>query len=186
MTDTAAALADTTKLPDYMGRPVVRSTISIRNAGDGLSEGLAIDPQVLEPGAKVYVVLECVVHAHDHDRLLDKGNDTGLMVLDQVLKAGTGTLIDADVVREAIAEQAERITRAKEAAAGLARLPYPDELQKQHDEGTHAEGLVDGCPACDAEVIAAADEERVHAAEQAAQDGTDPEPTPLAGRRKRA
>lgn len=192
MTDAATALADTTKLPDYMGRPVVRSTISIRNAGDGLSEGLSIDPQVLQPGSTVYVVLECVVHAHDHDRLLDKGNDTGLMVLDQVLKAGTGTLMDADVVRDAIVEQAEKIERAKDAAAGRAKLPYPDELAKQHADGVHAEGLVEGCPDCDAEVAAAeaeaAVEQAVHEAEaaDAEGDGEAPaEPTSIAGRRKR-
>lgn len=186
MTDVAAALADTTKLPDYGGRPVVRSTISIRNAGDGLSEGLAIDPQVLPVGEKVYVVLECVVHAHDHDRLMDKGSDTGLLVLDQVLKAGTGTLIDADVVKQAVAEQAERIEAAREAAKGITKLPFPTELQKAHDAGDHADGLVEGCPGCDAEVAAAEDEQRVHDAEAAAAAGDpDPaEPTPIGGRRK--
>lgn len=180
MTDLATALAtDPSKLPDYAGRPVVRTTISIRNAGDGLSEGLGIDPQVLPLGDKVYVVLECTVHAHDHDRLMDKGNDTGMLVLDQVLKAGTGTLIDADVVKQAIADQAEVIQRAKEKAQGLERLPYPEELQKAHDLGEHASGLVAGCPSCDSETQAARDE--------AAADGDGaPAPTPIAGRARKA
>lgn len=192
MTDAAAALADTTKLPDYGGKPVVRTAIKITNAGDGLSAGLAIDPQVLALGERHYVVLECIVDSHEHDRIMDKNNDTGLLVLSQVLKAGTGTLIDADVVRTAIVEQAERIERAKDAAAGRSKLPYPDELAKQHADGAHAEGLVEGCPDCDAEVAAAeaeaAVEQAVHEAEaaDAVGDGEAPaEPTPIAGRRKR-
>lgn len=155
MTDLASAMADTTKLPAYAGLPVVRTAIKVTNAGDGLSQGLAIDPEVLPLGSRVYVVLECVVDSHEHDRVLDKGSDTGLLVLNQVLKAGTGTLIDGAVVREAIAQQAERIQRAKDEAAGRARLPLPDELQAQHDEGEHAAGLVPGCPTCDAEAGAA-------------------------------
>lgn len=193
MTDAAAALADTTKLPEYGGRPVVRTAIKITNAGDGLSAGLAIEPQVLDISQTHYVVLECVVDSHEHDRIIAQGSDTGLLMLNQVLKAGTGTLIDADVVRTAIAEQAERIVRAKEAAKGVAKLPYPDELATQHAEGRHADGLVEGCPACDAEVAAAeaeraeaASEAEVHAAESAAAEGDEPPaPTPIGGRRKR-
>lgn len=197
MTDVATALADTSKLPDYGGKPVVRTAIKITNAGDGLSQGLSIDPEVLALGARHYVVLECIVDSHEHDRIMAKDVDTGLLVLNQVLKAGTGTLIDADVVRDAIAEQAAKIERAREAAKGIAKLPYPDELERQHDEGTHAEGLIEGCPKCDAEVAArqaeadqaateAADEQRVHDAEAAAAAGDPPPdaPTPIAGRRR--
>lgn len=141
-------------LPNYGGREVVRTGISIRNAGDGLSEALGIEPQVLPLGSVQYVVLECVVHAHDHDRIMDKGTDTGLLVLDQVFKAGTATLIDGDVVRTAIAEQAEKIKLAREAAEGTQRLPFDDELDNQHAAGGHKGGLIAGCSACDAEARA--------------------------------
>lgn len=178
MTDLAAATADTSTLPDYGGRSVARTTLSIRNAGDGLSEGLSIAPQVLPLGQTVYVVLECVVDAHDHVRLKDRKSDTGLLVLDQVLKAGTGTIVDAELVRDVIAAQAERILRAREAAQGLQRLPYDDTLQAQHDEGEHADGLVAGCPDCEAERDA-------DAADAAAADGNVPvEPTPITKRKR--
>jgi hypothetical protein len=174
----AAALADTSNLPDYQGRTVARTTISIRNAGDGLSEGLSIDPQVLPLGAVVHVVLECTVVGHDHDVMKQAPE---LLVLDQVLKAGTGTLIDAEVVKEAVRQQAERIQLAKEAAKGITRLPYGDELQDAHDRGEHAEGLVPGCPACDAEQ-AALDAE---AGGEPAPEQPPTEPTPIAGRKRR-
>ena len=178
MTNLATALAPNV-LPPYCGQTVARTTISIRNAGDGLSEGLGIEPQLLGIGDRVYVVLECVVDAHDHKRL--KGAPD-LLVLDQVLKAGTGTLIDADVVVEAIEQQALRIDAAKEAAAkaeGKYPLPYTDAaaLGLAHDAGEHAGGLVEGCPTCGDEVQAAADE---------AEEADQPAPTPIAGRRKKA
>jgi hypothetical protein len=174
MSTIEAALAGGS-LPDYGGRQVVRTSISIRNAGDGLSEGLGIDPQVLPLGETVYVVLECVVHAHDHDRIMDKGNDTGLLVLDQVLKAGTGTLIDADVVKTAIAEQAEKIVLAKEAAAGTQRLPFDEELLELHTQGAHAGGLVAGCVECDKEA-AKVEEEKAADADPADEPSDDDDP----------
>jgi hypothetical protein len=58
-----------------------------------------------------------------------------LLVLDQVLKAGVGTLIDADVVKAAIAGQAERIQLAREEAAGTQRLPLDDEPEPERPEG---------------------------------------------------
>lgn len=177
MTDIASALADQSKLPAYGGKTVTRTSIKITNAGDGLSAGLAIDPEVLDLGRKVYVVLECVVDSHEHDRILDKGNDTGLLVLNQVLKAGTGTLIDADVVRAAIADQAEKIQKAQEQAKGIERLPFgAEELSNKHAEGAHADGLVPGCPECDAEVANG---------EAEAKGKTADEPTPISGRRAR-
>lgn len=179
MTDAAAALADTTKLPPYGGKTVTRTAIKITNAGDGLSAGLAIEPAVLGLGETHYVVLECVVDSHEHDRIMDKSNDTGLLVLNQVLKAGTGTLIDADVVREAIAQQAEKIQLAKEAAKGITRIPFGDDLQEEHDQGGHAEGLVPGCAACDEEQ-AAIDAEAGGEPEPAPT-----EPTPIGGRKRR-
>lgn len=153
MTDLATALADTSKLEPYQGRDVLRTSIAIRNAGDGLSEAMGIDPNTLDIGSTVYVVLECVVDAHDHKRI----KDLDALELVQVLKAGTATLIDRDEVHEAVARQAEKIKRAKEDAAGVKRLPYTEELQDAHDAGQHTE-LVEGCPSCDAEIAAEAAE----------------------------
>lgn len=178
MTDLASALANGEGLPDYAGRKVVRTTVSIRNAGDGLSEGLGIDPQVLPLGEEVYVVLKCTVHAHDHDRILDKGTDTGLLVLDQVLKASAGTLIDADLVREAIAEQEEKIKVAREKAKGISRLPGDDPIEQEHVRGEHAPERRDDCFLC---------QEELAAEEREAKGEPEPEPAPVApigGRRR--
>lgn len=149
MTDLATALAnDGSKLEGYKGRDVLRTTIAIRNAGDGLSEAMAIDPEELPIGSTVYVVLECEVDKHTHAPIKEAPD---CLTLKQVLKAGTATLVDASLVSQMLDEQADKITRAKEAAAGVSRLPYGEELQRAHEAGDHADGLVEGCPTCDAE-----------------------------------
>lgn len=167
-------MPDTT-LPDYLGRQVTRTAIKITRAGDGLSAGMAIEPELLDPGSTVYVVLECVVDSHEHDRVLDKGNDTGLMVLNQVLVAGTGVIIDAEVVKEAIAQQAAKIDRAKEQAQGVQRLPTDEELYEAHTNGEHASGLVDGCVECSREALLTAAEDEPLGAPPA-DDGSNTDP----------
>ncbi len=162
-------MSEEQKLPDYAGSPVANTTISIRNAGDGLSKGMAIDPQVLVIGNTYYVTLECTLDAHDYKRMPSAPN---MLTLDQVLKAGVAVLMDADLVKAAIEEQRERLLRAEEAKKGIERLPYDDEefvLAQAHAAGEHAGGLVNTCPVCQTERDA-------EAAENA--------PTPI-GRRKR-
>lgn len=179
MTDLASALANTDGLPDYGGRKVTRTAIKVTNAGDGLSQGVAIDPVVLDLGTEVFVVLQCTVDSHEMDRVMDKGSDTGLLVLQQVLKAGTGAIVDGDLVRDAIAAQAEKIRLAKEAAKGISRLPGDDPIEQEHARGEHAPERRDDCFLC---------QEEIAAEEREANGEPEPEPAPVApiGGRRRA
>ena len=137
-----------TVIENYLGWPVVATTIAVRNAGDGLSKGMEIDPEVLAPGSTVIVVLECAVDAHDYKKVKDED----AFELVQVLKAGTALIMDAAVVREALASQAEKLKRAAEKSAGVVRLELTDEdrLLAEHERGEHTE-LRGGCPECDEE-----------------------------------
>lgn len=160
--DLASALADKSKLGTYKGQQVIGTSVSIRNAGDGLSEGLSISPEVFDVNSTLYVVLECEVDAHDYKRVKARGDVVpGVLVLDQVLKAGTATIVDGDLVTKHLDEQRERIDaaraeaeRRKEAADGIGRLPDDEAAaaaQADHDKGAHATGYVPGCPSCDEE-----------------------------------
>lgn len=146
MSEMAAAMADKRELGEYRGRDIIRTSIIIRNTGDGLSESMAIAPTVLEEGDEVYVLMKCEVIDHHHP--LIKGTDC--IELKQVLKAGTATIVDADYAEEKIAAQEARIQRAKDEAKGQGSLDT-GLLEKKHDDGDHADGLVEGCPKCDAE-----------------------------------
>lgn len=161
--DLARALADTSKLSRFDGRDVLRTTIAITNAGDGLSEAMAVDPRELHLGERVRVVLDCEVAKVRFDPI--KGTDALARV--HVLRAGDATIVDDDLVEEHLRVQRERIAVAKEQAAGIVRLPGVDEapgseedrLANEHVNGEHVD-LVDGCPDCDNEAAAVAEEKR--------------------------
>lgn len=122
MTDAAGALAPIDHLADFDGRPVIRTAIAVSNAGDGLSEALRIDPREFHHGEIVHVVLECTV---DQVRFVpvDAKDPSGPLVRSHRLKAGTATVVDADLVSEHIERQRLRIQAAQEAAAGIQRIP---------------------------------------------------------------
>lgn len=164
MSDAAGALAPTDHLADFDGRQVIRTSIAVSNAGDGLSEALRIDPREFHHGEIVHVVLECTV---DQVRFVpvDPKDPSGPLVRSHRLKAGTATVVDADLVREQIDRQRLRIEKAREAAAGVQRIPgtEPDgwwgddeteALLAEHLDGQHATGLRDGCPSCAEEIAA--------------------------------
>ncbi|MCA1570158.1 MAG: hypothetical protein LC798_07520, partial [Chloroflexi bacterium] len=81
--------------------------------------------------SKGYVVLRYHVKRHEHEPIAD----TDVMELKQVLVAESATLIDSDVVVEAIEEQEERIRLAREEAKGIQRLPVEANGQAEEDDG---------------------------------------------------
>lgn len=131
-------------LSPYRGRDVLKTSLSVRKAGDGLSKAMDVDPVELEPGSTVVVALECEVTQHVHKKL----DDIEGFELVQVLRAGTATLIDNKAVDAAIRDMADRVQRAEDAKKGATRLPTDEELARQHELGEHADGLVDGCAQC--------------------------------------
>lgn len=153
----SAATEPAPVLTPYGGREVLGTKVSIRNAGDGLSDGMAIDPVELPIGSEVYVVMQCQVAGHQHAPV----KDTNGLQLEQILKAGTAAIVDRDLVGDVLEAQATRLEEAKrarelaaEAAKGVRRLLTDDEveaLQAEHDAGDHDGdlGLREGCPGCD-------------------------------------
>lgn len=168
MTDLQTALNTSVEpLDDYKGRPIVRTTIALRNAGDGLSEGMAIEPEVLEQGSEVNVLMRCKVADHVLKPITEKGTDLGMLELEQVLKAGTAVLVDADLGAEMLDKQAERVAAHKQAMAEAKALAKgggvqgtmpptktDEQLHAEHTEGLHEEAEA-GCVDCER---AAADE----------------------------
>lgn len=119
-------------LGSFAGHDVVKSTVAITNAGDGLSKALGVDPTVLDIGDKVFVVLECEV-AKIGFAPVDR--DTDVLTRIHTLRAGTATLVDEDLVREHLDDQAKRI----EEAAGVHRLPMGEDGEVD-DEGEPDDG----------------------------------------------
>lgn len=131
MTSLAGALNDT-DLGEYRGKRITHTSIAIRNAGDGLSDAMEIEPEVLEPGTTVFVLLECEVGEHGL-KLVDKADSYELK---QVLKAGTATIVDDQGSRKKIAAQRLRIEKAQEAAKGVQRIPGTEDVTDGQPEGS--------------------------------------------------
>lgn len=143
------------KLGEFEGDDVLGAAIEIRNIAGGLNKSMDIDPEVFHKGDEVTIVARCVVTAINHPGV----PDTDGVKRVHVLKATEASRIDDALVAEVLDEQARRIEAAKikrEQEGGVYQLPAA--LAEAHEKGDHADGLVESCPACEAEQEAAASE----------------------------
>lgn len=113
-------------LSKFEGRDVLQSTIKITNAGDGLSQAMAIAPTELHLDDTIYVVLETTVRKVQYQEL----GDTGTLKREQVLKAGVATIVESTLVAEVL--EAQRV--AIEKARGVERIPFGEEGDDGGDE----------------------------------------------------
>ncbi len=102
--------------------PVLKVSVAVTNAGDGLSAALAVDPTPLPLGATVHVVLECTVQQVKFVPAVDKDHPEDGLARVHVLRAGRATIVSGEDVQAALDAQADRILRAREEAEGVQRL----------------------------------------------------------------
>lgn len=127
--DLVAAYADTTALGEFDGRQVVRSTIEVTNAGDGLSKAMAVEPVAMPLGTEVYLVLRGEV-TKVGIKPLDQDDEDSALVRVHTIRAGDATILDdagVKKIQKSVDGQADRIKRAIEAAKGIDRLPGTDD-----------------------------------------------------------
>lgn len=105
----------TIELGNFEGKEVLATSVAVTNAGDGLSEALAVDPQILHQGDRGAILLEYEVAKVRFDPVKDTSGLTRV----HILKAKTGTLLDLEEAREKLDAQRARI----EEAEGTLQLP---------------------------------------------------------------
>lgn len=121
--DLIAAMADAHLTP-FEGKDVVRATMALVGAGDGLSKSMAVDPMEIPEGAEVTIVIRGVVDEIAYKKI---GKDTpNLLGRKHKIIAGTAMFIDNDVVSKALDEQDAKIRVAKEKAHGIESLKAED------------------------------------------------------------
>lgn len=138
------------KLGKFEGQAVNAVGLEIRNSAGGLNESMKTDPVELHIGDEVTVTMRCKVTKIRHDPLKDADGLRRVHILD----ASDATIIDDELVAEAIDEQKRRI----EEANGVQRLPI--ELVAAHEAGEHAQDLIEECPKCLDELAAQEKEAR--------------------------
>lgn len=133
--DVVAALADTGHLSKFDDRDV-RTTIAVTNAGDGLSQAMAVDPREMHHGQEVVLVLRGVVSKVSFAPVDPKDEDSALIRI-HTIKAGDATILDEDGVKKvqkSLDHQADRIRKALEAAQGVSRLPGIESDEEDDDD----------------------------------------------------
>lgn len=130
-----------------------------RQAG-GLRDPMKVSPVLLQVGEHVFVTFELNPRKFRHDPVEDDGEVVGWTLVG-ILGVETATFVDEDLVRDQLDEMAERVEElreaeklAKERAKGVQRIGGAEQLEADHGDGKHADGLVDDCPACDEEADA--------------------------------
>jgi hypothetical protein len=114
------------QLAPFEGRDVLQTSIKVTNAGDGLSDAMAVDPDEYHLGDTVHVVLECIVGRVDYVQI----NGVDALRRVHTLKAGTATVVDAELVKDVLDAQRLAIEKAK----GVARLPFVGDGEEPTDD----------------------------------------------------
>lgn len=113
----AAALADTSKLEPFGGKPVTQTGLEIANAAGGLQKALAVEPREFEHGDEAFVVLKVDCRKVRFDEV-DPGDDAAGLRRVHVFHADEAAFMDGEVVEKVLAEQKERIEKAIREATG--------------------------------------------------------------------
>lgn len=113
------------KLKPFEGTDVSEATIKVTNAGDGLSKALEVEPEAYHEGDRIYVVLETKVAKVTFEPIPDNGTLRRV----HTLRAGAGTVVDGELVRDMIQAQKAKIAEAQ----GVHELDLDGE--KEGDEG---------------------------------------------------
>ena len=107
------------KLGKFEGREVLAARMSITATGDGLSDALDIDPQILHHGDEVFLVIKGVVADVQHP--IVKGTEG--VARKHVIRCVDAVPVPEELVGKVLDEHRERVRRAAEEAAGIDPLP---------------------------------------------------------------
>lgn len=136
MTDLASALADTTDLGEYRGHDIIRTSIKLTKAGDGLSKALGIAPHVYEQGDELMVLVKVKVGQHAHKLI----PDTECLELVQEFEAQTATIVSGQQYERTLSTAENRQRKAQEEAKGIQRVPGTEDAIDGKDDGKEGAG----------------------------------------------
>lgn len=106
----------------FEGRAVVSSKLSIRGAGEGLSQALAMDPIELHVDDEVYVLLKGKVRNIAFPQYDTKDSDNEDLCREHILDTEHATIVTAEFAEAEVAASKEALTKKLEEAAGILRL----------------------------------------------------------------
>lgn len=105
----------------FEGKPVVSAAVRVTNAGDGLSEAMRLDPQDLQHGEEIWLVVKGTVSKVAYEPI-PKSEGTILQRV-HTIKAVECVMVAPDEVEELLRREKDRVLKLKEEAQGVERLP---------------------------------------------------------------
>jgi hypothetical protein len=111
-----------TALQPFENHQVVGTSITLKNAGDGLSAALKIDPAEYEHGEPVFVVVETKVAKVS---FVPSKDDPENMIRHHELATVVATPVEGGKVKAILAAHRKKL----EAAEGISKLPGLDETE---------------------------------------------------------
>lgn len=132
-------------LSDFEGTPVVKSTIAIAKAGDGLSEALEINPQEMHVGDEGFFILRAGVRRVIHKPFDTLGNE---LVREHTMDTIEIVQVDKAEVDELLRDRLDKVRKAAEEKRGIQRLD--DAAKAAEAESAAAEGAPASVTAIDA------------------------------------
>lgn len=109
----------------FEGRQVVAAAVRVTNAGDGLSEAMRLDPQDLQHGEEIWLVVKGHVSKVAYEQI-PKSEGTLLQRVHTV-KAAECVMVAPDEVEELLKREKDRVLKLREAEQGVSRLPLDDD-----------------------------------------------------------
>jgi hypothetical protein len=130
-------------LGEYKGLPIKAQTVSLKNAGDGLSKAIAVRPVTIEPGQELDLLVR--VKAGNEIHKIDDIDHPTSWTLEQTFSAQTITIVDRDYAQERIGAQLLAEAKLKEAEdrrKGIQTLPGTGLLDKGDIVHTDENGVL--------------------------------------------
>lgn len=106
-------------LGEYLGKDIIRTSVKITKAGDGLSKSVGITPQLFAQGDELMVLVKVRVGQHIHKPI----PDTECLELVQEFEALTATIVTDQASSRRLAQQEQALAKAAEKKKGVERLP---------------------------------------------------------------
>ena len=157
MTNLADAYIEHEPLEPFEGVPVLRAAIEIPSIAGGLREAMKFEPVQLHHDDEGFLALKFRVKKVRFDPVKDVDG----LVRVHVLEAVEVSFVEEATVRDEMERRAAAVKAKKDRAEAEARrqrgeVTIEEEiLSTEHEDGQHASGLREGCPACDEERDAA-------------------------------
>lgn len=124
-------------LSSFEGLAVVGCSIELPSAAGGLREALRVDPVEFHHGDEFHVTFKCKVRKVRFDPV-DKDEPDSDQHRVHVADVVQATLVDEELVRDALSSQADRIAQAKE-IAGQLKLDAGEQTQEADNDDADPE-----------------------------------------------